>query len=59
VQPLLQWKIIKYYIFWECVCSVRYPACSAHEPYCQLCCLALQYFSTFSYKWHDSRNKVL
>jgi hypothetical protein len=22
--------------FWECVCSVRYPACSAHDPYCHL-----------------------
>jgi len=29
-------KINKYYIFWECVCSLRYPACNAHAPYCHL-----------------------
>jgi len=23
----------EYYTFWVCVCSVRYPACSAHVPY--------------------------
>ena len=22
-----------YYIFWECVCSLSYPACNAHAPY--------------------------
>jgi hypothetical protein len=27
----------KYYIFWGCVCSLRYPACDAHA----LCCLLL------------------
>ena len=26
----------KYYIFWVCVCSLIYPACDAHAPYCQL-----------------------
>jgi hypothetical protein len=26
----------KYYIFWICVCSLRYPACNAHVPYCHL-----------------------
>jgi len=26
----------KYYIFRECVFSLRYPACNAHEPYCHL-----------------------
>jgi hypothetical protein len=25
-----------YYIFWVCVCSIRYPACNAHAPYCRL-----------------------
>jgi hypothetical protein len=35
-QPLLQWKSNKYYIFWVCVCSLRYPACNAHAPYCHL-----------------------
>jgi len=26
----------KYYIFWMCVCSLRYPACNACTPYCHL-----------------------
>jgi len=36
VQPLLQWKSSEYYIFWGCVCILRYPACKAHAPYCDL-----------------------
>ena len=36
MQPLLDWKSNKYYIFWVCVCSLMYPACNAHAPYCQL-----------------------
>jgi len=36
LQPLLQWKGNNYCIFWECVCSLRYPACIAHAPYCHL-----------------------
>jgi hypothetical protein len=36
VQPLLQWKSNNYYIFWVCICSVRYPACNAHAPLCHL-----------------------
>jgi len=32
VQPLLQCKSYKYYIFWVCVCSLRYQACNAHAP---------------------------
>jgi len=35
-KPLLQWKNNDYYILWECVCSLSYPACSAHVPYCHL-----------------------
>jgi len=55
VQPLLQWKSITYTcnIFWVCICSLRYQACNAHAPYCHVACPALQYFSTFSHKWHD------
>jgi hypothetical protein len=26
----------KYYIFWVCICSLRYPACNAHGLYCHL-----------------------
>ena len=33
VRPLLRWKSHKYYILWVCVCSLRYPACSAPAPY--------------------------
>jgi len=36
VQPLLQWKSSKYYIFWVCVCRLRYPAWYSHRPYCRL-----------------------
>jgi len=36
MQPLLLWKSYKCYIFWECVCSLRCPACNAHAPYCHL-----------------------
>jgi len=50
VQPLLQWKSNKYYIFWVCVCSLRYPACNAHEPRCYP---ALQYIYTLFHKRHD------
>jgi len=32
----LQYKSNEYYIFWGCVCSLRYPACIAHAPYCHL-----------------------
>jgi hypothetical protein len=36
VQPLSQWKTKKYYIFWVCFCSLRYPAYKSHVPYCHL-----------------------
>jgi len=26
----------EYYIFWACVCSLRYPACNAHALYCHM-----------------------
>ena len=32
MQPSLQRKINKYYIFCLCVCSLRYLACNAHAP---------------------------
>jgi hypothetical protein len=32
----LQWKINNYYVFWMCVCSLRYPQGEAHAPYCHL-----------------------
>ena len=36
MQPLLQWKSNAYYIYWECVFSLRYSAWNAHAPYCHL-----------------------
>jgi hypothetical protein len=36
VQPFLRWKIKEYYIFWVCVCRLRYPACNAHASYCHV-----------------------
>ena len=35
-QPLLPWKMNKYYVFWVCVCSLSHPACKAHAPYFNL-----------------------
>ena len=35
----------KYYIFWVCVCSLRYTACNAHVQYCHL--LPVQIYSIF------------
>ena len=55
-----QWKINKYYIFWVCVCSVRYPACKfAWAVLPSVACLSLQYFSTLSHKRHDFRKKII
>jgi hypothetical protein len=36
VQPVLPWKMSKYYISLVCVCIPMYPACNAHSPYCHL-----------------------
>jgi hypothetical protein len=34
----LLWENNKCCIFWACVCSLRYPACKAHEPHYILIC---------------------
>jgi hypothetical protein len=45
---------IKYYIFWVCMCSLRYPACNAHAPYCHLWPFRLKnIFPTLSHKQRD------
>jgi hypothetical protein len=36
MKPLLQCTGNKYYIFWVCVCSLGYPACSVQAQYCQM-----------------------
>jgi hypothetical protein len=35
---VLPWKSNKYYAFWVCVCSLSYPASTAHAPYYTLIC---------------------
>jgi hypothetical protein len=43
---------------WVCVCSLGYPACNAHAPYCHLWSVRLyNIFSTLSHKRHDIRKK--
>ena len=59
MEPLFQSKSNKYGIFWVCVCSLRYPACNAHGPYCHLWpvrphCI---YISTLPHKRHIFRKK--
>jgi len=36
VQPMLQWKSNEHFTTCACICSLRYPACNAHAPYCHL-----------------------
>ena len=36
MQPLVQWKVKKYYTFRERVCSLKYTACNVYGPYCHL-----------------------
>ena len=36
MQPFLQWKRNEYCTTCVCICSLRYPACNAHAPYCNL-----------------------
>jgi hypothetical protein len=61
VQPLLQWKSNEYYIFWVCVCSLRYPTCNAHAPlvYCRLWLSAstVIHFTTLTHKLNDLRKR--
>jgi len=54
VQPLLQWKSNKHFIFWMCVCSLRHPA-SACAILSSVPCPALPHSSTLSHKRHDFR----
>jgi hypothetical protein len=58
VQPLLQWKNNKYYIFWMCIYSLSYPARNPHTfILTSVDCPALQYFSILTHKRHDFRKK--
>ena len=59
MQPLLQWKSNEYYIFWACVCSLRYSARNAHAQVIlsSVDWPALLCFSTLSHKMYDFRKK--
>jgi len=60
LRPILICLLNKYYIFWLCVCSLSYPACSAHAPcYIPVIPLNVPHFPTLSYKRHDFRGKKL
>jgi len=58
VQPLLQWKSNKHYIFLVCVCNFRYPPCNANAPYCHLWPASpYNIFPLFLKKRYDFRGK--
>jgi len=46
-------------IFWECVCSLWYPACNVHVPFCHLwpAWIYSVFYFTLSHKWHDFQAK--
>jgi hypothetical protein len=56
--PMLQWKGHMDYIFWVCICSLRYSACNALAPYYISICLAPEHFSTLCHQRHDFWQKV-
>jgi hypothetical protein len=53
VQLFLPWKSNKYYIFRKCDCSLGYPACNTHAPYCCLWPARLYNSSKLCHKRHD------
>ena len=57
-EPLLQWKSNNnyYYIFWVCVCCIRYPACNTHASYCHLWPVWL--FSTLTHERHSGKKTL-
>jgi len=56
MQQLLEWKSSKYYMFWVCVCSLRYTACYTRAPcYVVFGLSACKIFSTLSHTLHDFR----
>jgi len=58
VQQLLLWESNRYYIFWVCACSLRYPACLADAPYCHPWPFWLYHlFPPCLKKEHDFRKK--
>jgi hypothetical protein len=50
----------KYYTIWVCICSLSYPACNEHAPYCHLWTTPLyNIFPTLSRKRYDLKKKKL
>jgi hypothetical protein len=53
-----QWKYNKHYIFWVCVCSLRYPACNADARYRHLWPVSFYHiFVLLSRTRHDFRKQ--
>ena len=60
VQPLLLWESKKFYLFWVCICRLRYPASNAHASYCHLWSARLyNIFSTLSQRRRDFRKTLM
>jgi len=63
VQPLLLWESNKFYLYWVCICRLRYPACNAHASYCHLWSGRLytvyNIFSTLSHRRRNFRRTLL
>jgi len=51
-----QWLLLNLSV---CICSLGYPGCNAHTPYCHVACPTLKHFSTLSHTLHDFRKKKL
>jgi len=48
------------YIFWICVCRLRYPACNVHAPYCHLWPVQYLLISTIIYlQWNIFKYLVI
>jgi hypothetical protein len=50
-----QWQSNEYYIFWVCACSLGYPTCNAHAPYCYLWPVWLYYILSIMPFFRDKK----
>ena len=61
MQPLLQWKSIKYYIVRECVfvtLGMKRAVRMRRIILSSIACQTIQYFSTLSHNRHDLKKKL-